>query len=335
MRKSIAQSLPMSDLNLKPNIVGILFSNGPITQPWTDAEHQKFTQLLDSHAQGSESKIVSSRPLDARLDHHVLEFSLFTSIPRATLRSLKLLESLQQTLAVRVVFRDAVDCLTPPRLALFDMDSTLIQQEVIDLLAAHANVEDRVADITARAMNGELDFTASLRERVGLLKGIPVGVFEVLKRRITLTPGAQDLLTCLRALGVKTAVLSGGFLPLAHHIAGILRLDHVHANSLEVVDGHLSGKLVQGSEIVNSERKRELLAEIAAEEGLSAQHGVLAVGDGANDLPMLHAASLGIALNAKPRVQELAPCRLNSDTMLDVMYVLGYTTEQIRELSVV
>ncbi|KAI9825978.1 MAG: hypothetical protein M1819_007479 [Sarea resinae] len=213
------------------------------------------------------------------------------------------------------------------RLAVFDMDSTLIQQEVIDEIAREIGVQDEVSAITARAMNGELDFTASLEARVALLKGVPADVFEKLKSVITLTPGARELCTALKRLGFKLAVLSGGFMPLAQWLANELGIDYAHANNLVVSeDGRsLTGELT-GS-IVNAERKVQLLRTIAARENIPL-HQVLAVGDGANDLPMLKAAGLGVAFNAKPLVQLEAPARLNSDSLLDVLYLLGFTKEE-------
>lgn len=214
------------------------------------------------------------------------------------------------------------------------MDSTLIQQEVIDLLAAHANVEPLVASITHRAMNGELDFSASLRERVGLLKGLDASVFETLKDQITIMPGAQTLITVLKKKGVKTAVLSGGFTPLARWLAGKLGLDYVHANFLEVdAEGKLTGRLEDGSRIVHAEFKRERLLSLVDELGITKEQ-VLAVGDGANDLLMLGAAGVGVAVNAKEKVQKEAPARLNGEGALgDVLYLLGMTSDEIDHLA--
>ena len=219
------------------------------------------------------------------------------------------------------------------KLAVFDMDSTLIQQEVIDLLAAHAGVEAQVADITSRAMNGELDFSGSLKERVGLLQGLPDTVFNDLKGKLTLTPGADVLLKVLKTQGVKTALLSGGFMPLATFIGEKLGIDHVHANELEVQSHKLTGKLAESCVIVNGERKCELLEEIARLEGIVRQDQIMAVGDGANDLPMLGKAGLGIAVNAKPRVQELAPFKLNCVSLIDVLHVLGHTRNEIEQMA--
>lgn len=217
------------------------------------------------------------------------------------------------------------------RLAIFDMDSTLIQQEVIDEIARKVKVEDEVSAITERAMNGELDFTASLRARCSLLRGVPSTVFEELRSIITLSPGVKELIRALKRLGYKTAVLSGGFTPLTSWLANQLGLNYAYANHLVVsADGHsLTGEL-QG-EIVNSEKKRDLVIQIAEREGIPLDQ-VMVIGDGANDLPMMGVAGLGIAFNAKPKVQLEAPARLNSNSMLDVLYLLGLTKEEQEEL---
>jgi phosphoserine phosphatase len=217
------------------------------------------------------------------------------------------------------------------RLAVFDMDSTLIQQEVVDEIARKLGVEDKVAAITARAMNGELDFTASLRERVALLRGTPITIFEELKQVITLSPGAADLVKALKKLGYKTAVLSGGFKPLTPWLAQLLDLDYAYANTLILSeDGQsLTGEVT--GDIIHAEKKRDLVLEIAKTNGLCLDQ-VLVIGDGANDLPMMSVAGLGIAFNAKPRVQLAAPVRLNTPTLLDVLYLLGISEKERKDL---
>ncbi|KAK7750454.1 Phosphoserine phosphatase [Diatrype stigma] len=221
-----------------------------------------------------------------------------------------------------------------PRLVVFDMDSTLITQEVIDLLAATItdppDLAARVADITHRAMLGELEFDAAFRERVALLKGLPATFFEQLRPVLDVTEGVPKLLKALKRLGVKTAVLSGGFLPLTSWLAGELGIDHAHANEVVIDDsGRLTGE-VKGT-IVGKERKRELLLQIAKEEGVPLEQ-VVAVGDGANDLLMLDAAGLGVAWNAKPRVQMEASARLNGKSLLDLLHLFGFTSEDISSL---
>jgi phosphoserine phosphatase len=220
-----------------------------------------------------------------------------------------------------------------PRLVVFDMDSTLITQEVIDLLAETVkdppNLAEKVADITHRAMLGELEFEASFRERVALLKGLPESIFQDLQPVLDVTKGVPELIRALRRLGVKTAVLSGGFLPLTGWLAKKLGIDYAHANEVVVEDGKFTGE-AKGV-IVGKERKRDLLVEIAAKEGIDLSQ-VVAVGDGANDLLMLDKAGLGVAWNAKPRVQMEADARLNGDSMLDLLHMFGHTAEEIDAL---
>ena len=220
------------------------------------------------------------------------------------------------------------------RLCVFDMDSTLIQQEVIDEISAFVGVKDQVSAITERAMNGELDFSASLKARVALLKGVPADVFERLKPNITITPGARELCKCLKRLGFTLAVLSGGFQPLADWLAGELGLDHAFANHL-IADPDtktLTGELDPDKPIVNAEHKQMLLMSLAKGRGIPLSQ-TMAVGDGANDLPMLKTAGLGIAWNAKAKVQMEAPARLNvGKSMLDLVYLLGFTETEVQEL---
>ncbi|KAL9111895.1 MAG: hypothetical protein Q9227_003745 [Pyrenula ochraceoflavens] len=220
------------------------------------------------------------------------------------------------------------------RLAVFDMDSTLIQQEVIDEIASTIGVAAKVSAITARAMAGELDFAASLRERVKLLKGIPATVFEDLKSRITITPGAIELCKCLKRLGVTMAVLSGGFQPLADWLANKLGLDHAFANHL-LVDPNtntFTGELDPEHPIVDGETKRHLLVSLAKQKSIPLEQ-TMAVGDGANDIPMLKTAGLGVAWCAKTKVQMEAPARLNVGRDLgDLIYLLGLTKQEVDEL---
>ncbi|KIX04718.1 phosphoserine phosphatase SerB [Rhinocladiella mackenziei CBS 650.93] len=220
------------------------------------------------------------------------------------------------------------------RLCVFDMDSTLIQHEVIDEVAAYVGVKKEVAAITERAMNGELDFAASLKARVALLKGVPSDVFDQLKPKIVITPGAKELCKCLKRLGFTLAVLSGGFQPLADWLAGELGLDYAFANHL-VADPEtqtLTGELEPSYPIVDSQFKRNRLISLAAEKNIPLAQ-TIAVGDGANDIPMLKTAGLGVAWKAKSKVQMEAPARLNiGDSMLDLVYLLGLTREEIDEL---
>ncbi|KAI3657441.1 hypothetical protein MP638_002253 [Amoeboaphelidium occidentale] len=217
------------------------------------------------------------------------------------------------------------------RLAVFDMDSTLIQQEVIDELAREAGVMEQVKSITHRAMNGELDFKASLKERVALLAGSPVSIIDTVRQRLSFTPGAKELCKGLRKLGCKMAVISGGFIPLAKVVQEELGLDYAFANNLAVsTDGaELVGETY--GPVVDGVRKAELLVTLSQLNNISREQ-VLSVGDGANDLLMLAEAGTGIAFNAKPKVQEKAAIRLNKPSLVDVFYLMGFTEEEIREL---
>lgn len=278
----------------------------------------------------------------------------------------ELISRFEQEWDVEIVFQSSSVYRTHKRLAVFDMDSTLIQQEVIDEVARMAGVLPAVAAITTRAMNGDIDFEASLRERCRLLKGVGADVWEKLQGSnsegtITLTPGAVELVRCLKRLGYKTAVLSGGFMPMATWLAEKLGLDYAYANNLETksnpnntsffsttststsntvshdlnnvdsrsVTATLTGEL-QGP-IVDAARKANLVRTLADKEDVLLSQ-TLVVGDGANDLPMMALAGLGLAFNAKSRVQMEAPARLNSRSLMDVLYLLGLGAAEQREL---
>ncbi|HIB64729.1 MAG TPA: phosphoserine phosphatase SerB [Phycisphaerales bacterium] len=215
------------------------------------------------------------------------------------------------------------------RLVVLDMDSTLIQQEIIDELAALHGVKDKVSEITHRAMNGELDFEQSLRARVGLLKGAPESVFTEVRSQIELTEGARRFCRVLKRLGYKLAVISGGFIEVVGPIAHELGLDYHFANRLEVQEGVLTGKLV--GPIVGPQRKADLVDSLAQQEGIDLSQ-VIAIGDGANDLPMLALAGLGIAFNAKPAVQKEASTAINQRSLVSVLYLLGLRGEEVLEL---
>lgn len=211
------------------------------------------------------------------------------------------------------------------RLLIADMDSTMIRQECIDELADEAGVGARVADITARAMNGELDFEGALRERVGLLKGLPEGVIaQVLRDRITLMPGGKVLLATMKANGAYAALVSGGFTAFTAAVATQLGFDENRANTLHVEGGSLAGTVAEP--ILGKEAKLQALNEITAKLGVTPAQA-LAVGDGANDLPMLLAAGTGVALHAKPRVQAQCEVRVNHGDLTALLYLQGYSRE--------
>lgn len=211
------------------------------------------------------------------------------------------------------------------RLLIADMDSTMIRQECIDELADEAGVGARVADITARAMNGELDFEGALRERVGLLKGLPEAVIgQVLRDRITLMPGGRVLLATMKANGAYAALVSGGFTAFTSAVASRLGFDENRANTLHIAEGKLTGTVAEP--ILGKEAKLQALNEITARLGISPAQA-LAVGDGANDLPMLLAAGTGVALHAKPRVQAECEVRVNHGDLTALLYLQGYARE--------
>ena len=212
------------------------------------------------------------------------------------------------------------------RLVVLDVDSTLIRNEVIDLLADAAGHGPAVAEITERAMRGELDFEASLRERVSLLQGCPATAIDTAISGMVLTPGARTFVRTLRRLGYRVAIISGGFTHFTDHLRAELGLDHAYANRLEVVDGVLTGRV--DGDVVDAERKATLLRRIAAEEGVPEEQTV-AVGDGANDLPMLQAAGLGIAFNAKPVVRDAADTTVNVPYLDAILFMLGVTREEV------
>jgi len=206
------------------------------------------------------------------------------------------------------------------RLVVFDMDSTLIEAEVIDELAKEAGVGDEVAAITDAAMRGELDFKASFAERMKLLRGLDESVLAAVAARLKLTEGAENLMSTLRMLGYRTAILSGGFDYFARHIQKQLGIDYIYANHLEVVDGQVTGRVC--GEVVDGQRKAQLLREIAANENISLEQ-VIAVGDGANDLPMLSIAGLGIAFRAKPLVKATAKQSISKLGLDGILYLMG------------
>lgn len=206
------------------------------------------------------------------------------------------------------------------RVVCFDMDSTLIEHEVIDELAKAAGVGEQVAEITERAMQGELDFIQSFEARVALLKGLDASVLESIAQSLKLTEGAEHLMRTLKALGYKTAILSGGFTYFGEYLQQKLGIDYVHANALEIEDGKVTGRVV--GRVVDGKRKAELLREIAASEGVNLEQ-VIAVGDGANDLPMLSIAGLGIAFRAKPLVRASARQAISTLGLDGILYLLG------------
>lgn len=214
------------------------------------------------------------------------------------------------------------------RLVCFDMDSTLIGTEVIDELAERAGVGEQVRAITERAMRGEIDFCESFTERVALLKGLDESVMRDIAENLPITEGVDRMMTVLKRTGYKTAILSGGFTYFGNYLKQKFGFDYVYANDLEIVDGKLTGRYV--GEIVDGKRKAELLRLIAQVENLNIKQ-TIAVGDGANDLPMLAAAGLGIAFHAKPKVKANADQSLSTIGLDGLLYFLGFKDSFISE----
>ncbi|WP_432470955.1 phosphoserine phosphatase SerB [Amphritea sp. HPY] len=207
------------------------------------------------------------------------------------------------------------------RLVVFDMDSTLIEAEVIDELAIEAGVGDQVAEITEAAMRGEIDFTESFKRRMALLKGLDESVLEGVAQRLPLTEGVEELVSNLKALGFKTAILSGGFNYFGRFLQQKMGFDYVYANELEIENGKVTGNVV--GTVVDGKRKAELLREIAEKEGVRLEQ-TIAVGDGANDLPMLSIAGLGIAFRAKPLVRKSAKQAISTLGLDGILYLIGF-----------
>lgn len=218
------------------------------------------------------------------------------------------------------------------RLVVLDVDSTLIQDEVIELLAIEAGCLDQVRGITERAMTGEIDFEVALRDRVRLLAGLDLAALDRARRSMRLTPGARTFVRTLKRLGYSVGIVSGGFTQFTDGLAEELGLDHAEANHLEIVDGHLTGEVL--GQVVDRARKATLLRGFALAEGIPLSQAV-AVGDGANDLDMLATAGLGIAFNAKPVVQEAADTTVNVPYLDAILFILGVTRDEVERADTV
>lgn len=240
------------------------------------------------------------------------------------------LHALRSDFGMDIVIQEMASYRKKKRLLFIDMDSTLVQIEGIDELAKEAGVGDAVSSITHRAMNGEISFPEALRERVGLLAGLPVSALERVYRRMPYTPGARRMIALLQASGFRIALLSGGFDYFSSRVKTRLKLDHAFSNALEIREGLLTGAIL--GDIVDGQRKATLMAEIVKKEG-AAFDQTLAIGDGANDLPMIanagQAGGLGIAFCAKPAVREAASCSITQSNLTSVLYLLGMTEEAI------
>lgn len=212
------------------------------------------------------------------------------------------------------------------RLIVMDVDSTLIQGEVIEMIAAHAGFEDEVARVTDAAMRGELDFEESLRSRVALLKGVDATALDSVYDAIELAPGARTMVRTLKRLGYRFAIVSGGFSQITDRLADDLDIDFARANELEIIDGRLTGQIL--GDVVDRAGKARALREFAGLAGVP-EAAVIAIGDGANDLDMLNAAGLGIAYNAKPLVREAADTAVNVPYLDAIIYLLGISREEV------
>ena len=267
------------------------------------------------------SRLSGRVPLDHQSNQGkaCVEFSIRGAVEKINDYRKSLLE-LSAQMNVDIAYQEDTVYRRHRRLVVFDMDSTLIESEVIDELALEAGVGDLVSSITARAMAGEIDFQSSFRQRVAMLKGLDVSVLDKVATRLKLTEGAEHLVETLKSLGYKTAILSGGFTFFAERIRDRLGIDYMYANTLETVDGLVSGEVC--GEIVDGKRKAELLVELAGRDNIKLEQTV-AVGDGANDLPMLSIAGLGIAYRAKPLVRASAKQAISNIGLDGVLYLMG------------
>jgi len=351
---STAESAPvLKDVLFKAHAIGLTVSFTPVDsesyEKWVSgqgknrhiitllartisAEHiARITAIVAEHELNIDNitRLTGRVPLEQELDSSIptracVEFSVRGDADQAVLREKFL--AVSNDLDVDIAFQEDNVYRRNRRLVAFDMDSTLIEAEVIDELAAAAGVGEQVAEITERAMRGELDFTESFHERVALLKGLSGDVLQEIAERLPVTEGAERLIRNLKSLGYTTVILSGGFNYFGNYLKDKLGIDYVFANELDMEDGIVTGK-VTGT-VVDGNRKAQLLREIAEKEGIRLEQ-TIAVGDGANDLPMLSIAGLGIAFRAKPVVQESAKQSISTLGLDGVLYLLGYRDRDI------
>ncbi|MGU3650417.1 phosphoserine phosphatase SerB [Mycolicibacterium sp. A43C] len=261
-------------------------------------------------------------------DYPVTGLELRVSVPPGAVYS-ELQNAMARTavdLGVDIALEDYSLSRRTKRLIVFDVDSTLIQGEVIEMLASHAGAEAAVAEVTEAAMRGELDFAESLHKRVATLAGLPAEVLDDVAEQIELTPGARTTIRTLRRLGYHCGIVSGGFRQVIDPLAHELKLDFVAANELEIVDGKLTGRVV--GTVIDRPGKAKALRDFAEQAGVPMAQTV-AVGDGANDIDMLSAAGLGVAFNAKPALREVADASLSHPYLDTVLFLLGVTRGEI------
>ncbi len=296
---------------MTPNVTAV--SYGP---KLTDSELGRLSSLWAGHGATVESE---SRGGDNRFEVHTAGLAVAdgTAAGIAALRR-AVAEAAREGLDTAIVpaaLREA-----PRKFLIMDVDSTLIQQEVIELLAAYAGKREEVAAVTEAAMRGELDFAQSLHARVAVLAGLPAAVVESVQQEVKLSEGAAELVAAFKAAGHVVAVVSGGFNQILRPIAEDLGLDYWIANELEIVDGTLTGKVLGA--VIDRAAKEKYLREWAAAEGITMEH-TIAVGDGANDLDMLGAAGIGVAFNAKPAVRAVADSAINMPYLDAVRHIAG------------
>ena len=341
-----AESAPvLKDILFKVHELGLTVSFTPVTpesyQQWVAQQGKSrhivtlLARKIEAEAIAQITQIIAKYELNidqiSRLSGRVplnetsdntracVEFSVRGEADQAAMRAEFLTAASE--LGVDIAFQSDNVFRRSRRLVAFDMDSTLIETEVIDELARAANVGEQVSEITELAMQGEIDFTESFERRVGLLKGLSGDVLQGIAEKLPVTEGAERLISNLRALGYKTAILSGGFNYFGQYLQEKLGIDYVFANELEMQDNQVTGRVT--GRVVDGQRKAELLQELAAQEGISLDQ-TIAVGDGANDLPMLSIAGLGIAFRAKPLVRENAKHAISTLGLDGILYLLGY-----------
>ena len=261
-----------------------------------------------------------------------IEFEITLNLSESTLKTIQReLAEIAREHGIDIAVESSGLTRRAKRIVLLDMDSTLIKQEVIDLIAQKHHVGPQVAEITEQAMRGELDFIASLQARVQLLSGADISLLNQVKNEITLTPGARTLIRTLHKLGHKVGVVSGGFLDVIEPLLQELEIDFYRANKLEIIDGKITGRLE--GQIIDRKAKAQSLIDFAAIEGVTLAQ-TIAIGDGTNDLGMIEIAGLGIAFNAKPAVRAAATSSITSPYLDSVLYLMGITRDEINSADI-